>query len=507
VLYQLSHCPVEPSWGGLRGVRPSDGHADRWWSHRDDSIRDARGRARTRGSRPRLGRAGRAGPALCHDGGVSTAASADRTPLAERSSEELGRYVEEKRAAYAALTDRGLRLDLTRGKPSAEQLDLSGALLDLPDGHEDADGVDTRNYGGLAGLRELREIFAELLGVDADQVLAGGNSSLTMMHDTRVYHLLHGGVDSPRPWREEEKVTFVCPVPGYDRHYTMLASYGIDMVTVPMLDDGPDVAAVERIVREDPGVKGMWIVPTYANPAGSVVTQEVAARLAAMPTAAPDFRLFWDNAYALHHLTTEEAKSADILSLASAAGNPHRPVVFASTSKITFAGAGVAFLAGSRETVAWYLGHLQYASIGPDKVNHLRHVQFFRTPQGVRDHMARHREILAPKFAAVDAALTAELDGLGVAEWTRPRGGYFVSLDVLDGCASRVIALAKDAGIALTPAGAAFPYGRDPRDRNIRLAPSFPVLAEVETAMAGVATCVALATAERLAGKAGTPAT
>lgn len=336
--------------------------------------------------------------------------------------------------------------------------------------------------------------------MDPDQLVAGGASSLTMMHDVLVQHLLHGGVDSPRPWHEEEKVTFVCPVPGYDRHFMMLASYGIDMVTVPMRDDGPDVAAVEAAVREDPSVKGMWVVPTYSNPVGSVVTQEVAGMLASMPTAAPDFRIFWDNAYALHHLTGDEAKSADILSLASAAGHPHRPVMFASTSKMTYAGAGVAFLAASRETVRWYLGHQQFASIGPDKVNQLRHLQFFRSARGVREHMARHREILAPKFAAVDTALTAELEGLGVAEWTRPAGGYFVSVDVLDGCATRVVELAREAGIVLTPAGASYPHGVDPRDRNIRLAPSFPELADVETAMAGVATCVALATAEHLAG-------
>ncbi len=434
---------------------------------------------------------------------TATASTADRTPLAQRSPEQLATYLARQRAAYDALKERGLKLDLTRGKPSTEQLDLSDALMHLPDRVTDADGVDVRNYGGLAGLRELREMFAELLWVDPGQIVAGGASSLTMMHDVLVQHLLHGGVDSPRPWRDEERVTFVCPVPGYDRHFTMLASYGIDMVTVPMLDDGPDVAAVEALVRDDASVKGMWIVPTYANPAGSVVTQEVASRLAAMPTAAPDFRIFWDNAYALHHLTEDEAKSADIVSLAAAAGHPHRPVMFASTSKITYAGAGVAFLAGSRETVQWYLGHQQFASIGPDKVNQLRHVQFFGSARGVREHMARHRAILAPKFAAVDAALTAELDGLGVAAWTRPAGGYFVSLDVLDGCASRVVALAGEAGIALTPAGASFPHGQDPRDRNIRLAPSFPVLGEVETAMAGVATCVALATAERLAGDVG----
>ncbi|MBP6524014.1 MAG: aminotransferase [Dermatophilaceae bacterium] len=429
--------------------------------------------------------------------GVSTDTAAT-TPLAERSPQELQAYLEEQRAAYDALCERGLTLDLTRGKPSSAQLDLSDRLLSLPEGVKDADGVDVRNYGGLTGLRELREMFAELLWVDPDQLVAGGSSSLTMMHDVLVQHLLHGGLDSPRPWKDEEKVTFVCPVPGYDRHFTMLASYGIEMVSVPMLADGPDVAAVEALVRDDPSVKGMWIVPTYANPAGSVVTQEVASRLASMPTAAPDFRIFWDNAYALHHLTADEAKSADILSLSSAAGHPHRPIMFASTSKITYAGAGVAFLAASRDNIAAYLGHQQFASIGPDKVNQLRHIQFFGSAQGVRDHMARHREILAPKFAAVDAALTAELDGLGIAEWTRPAGGYFVSLDVPDGCAARVVALAKAAGIALTPAGASFPHGQDPRDRNIRLAPSFPQLAEVETAMAGVATCVALAAAEQL---------
>jgi DNA-binding transcriptional MocR family regulator len=431
---------------------------------------------------------------------VSTADAAPaRTPLAERSPEELQTYLAEQRQEYARLQARGLKLDLTRGKPSAEQLDLSAALLQLPEGHVDGDGVDVRNYGGLAGLRELRQMFAELLGLDTEQLVAGGNASLTLMHEVLVYHLLHGGVDSPRPWAEEDSVTFVCPVPGYDRHFTMLASYGIEMVPVPMRDDGPDLAAVQAAVRDDPSVKGMWIVPTYANPTGSVVTQEVAAQLVSMPTAAPDFRIFWDNAYAFHHLTAEETKSADIVSLASAAGNPHRPVLFASTSKITFAGSGVSFLGGSRETVAWYQSHQQFASIGPDKVNQLRHLQFFGSPQGVRDHMDKHRAILAPKFEAVDAALTSELEGLGVAEWTRPRGGYFVSLDVLDGCASRVVELAKAAGIALTPAGASFPHGHDPQDRNIRLAPSFPVLDEVRTAMAGVATCVALATAERLA--------
>jgi DNA-binding transcriptional MocR family regulator len=422
-----------------------------------------------------------------------------RSPLASLAPDELAAFLATRRAAYDQLQAKGMTLDLTRGKPAPAQLALSDALLRLPTGHTARGGVDVRNYGGLEGLRELREIFAELLGVDPDQLIAGGSSSLTMMHDTLVQLILHGGITSPRPWRQEPVVKFVCPVPGYDRHFTMLASYGIEMVTVPMRPDGPDAEAVAALVRDDPTVKGMWIVPTYANPAGSVCSQEVAARLATMEAAAPDFTIFWDNAYALHHLTVDEAKSADILTLAAVAGNPHRPFMFASTSKITYAGAGVAFLGASVENIAWYLRHMSFATIGPDKVNQLRHVQLFGSAQGVRDHMARHREILAPKFAAIEEVLTSELDGLGIASWTTPRGGYFVSLDVVDGTASRVVELAKAAGIALTPAGASFPHGIDPDDRNIRLAPTFPTLDEVRTAMTGVATCVALAAAEKLA--------
>jgi DNA-binding transcriptional MocR family regulator len=424
-------------------------------------------------------------------------------PLADLSDDELARYLQDQQRAYDALRAAGLRLDLTRGKPAADQLDLSNALLRLPTSARDRSGTDVRNYGGLEGLGELREIFAELLGTNPSQVIAGGNSSLTMMHTTIVDFLLHGGVESPRPWSQEEQVRFICPVPGYDRHFSLVGSFGIDMVTVEMRGDGPDMAAVEALVKDDPTVKGIWIVPTYSNPTGAVVSQEIAARLAAMPTAAPDFTIFWDNAYAFHHLTEDEAKSADILSLAAASGHPNRPIVFASTSKITYAGAGVAVLAASEANIAWYLRHLSMASIGPDKVNQLRHVEFFGSAQGVRDHMLKHRGILAPKFAAVDEALGSRLAGRGIAEWSHPTGGYFVNLDVVDGTASRVITLAREAGIALTPAGAAFPHGHDPRDRNIRLAPSFPTLEEVRTAMAGVATCVALAAAEKVSADRG----
>ncbi len=420
------------------------------------------------------------------------------TPLASLPAEDLASFLAEKRDEYAALQARGLTLDLTRGKPSNAQLDLSNALLNLPSGTQDRSGADLRNYGGLEGLLELREIFAELLWVDVDQVVCGGNSSLTMMHQVLVDLVLHGGPGSERPWKDEPVVKFICPVPGYDRHFSMLADLGIEMVTVDMTSDGPDMNAVAALVKDDPSVKGIWIVPTYANPSGSVCSQEVAAALMSMATAAPDFRVFWDNAYAFHHLTEVEAKSANALSLAVASGHPDRPIMFASTSKITFAGAGVAVLAASAANKAWYLKHLAMASIGPDKINHQRHVEFFANPDGVREHMHKHREIIAPKFDAVDAALSATLTGLEIAEWTKPSGGYFVNLDVLDGTASRVVTLAKQAGISLTPAGASYPHGDDPRDRNIRLAPTFPVLAEVEAAMAGVAVCVALAAAERL---------
>ena len=421
-------------------------------------------------------------------------------PLTDLSPRHLEAFLEEQKESYDDLVARGLKLDLTRGKPSAEQLDLADGLLSLPSSTKDASGTDVRNYGGLAGLTELREMFAELLWVEPDQVVAGGNSSLTMMRDCLFDLVLFGGVDSERPWSREEKVRFVCPVPGYDRHFTLLESLGIEMVTVAMNDDGPDVDAVRTLVADDPSIKGMWVVPTYANPTGAVVSQEVAAELAAMPTAAPDFKIFWDNAYAVHHLTEEEAKSADILTLAAAAGHPHRPIMFASTSKISFAGAGVAFLAASTENVRWYLGHLGNGSIGPDKVNQLRHVEFFGSADGVREHMRKHREIIAPKFAEVDRVLAERLGGRGVAAWNTPVGGYFVNLDVLPGTAGRVVALAEEAGVALTPAGSSYPYKQDREDTNIRLAPTMPPLEEVTAAMEAVATCVLLAAAEKLAG-------
>lgn len=411
---------------------------------------------------------------------------------------ELATRLPELREQYAALQARGLSLDLTRGKPSAEQLDLSEPLLSLPGegNHTSAAGTDVRNYGGLTGLPELREIFAELLGVPVEQLLAQDNASLRLMYDCVVQAMLFG-VPGGEPWSATDgPITFLCPVPGYDRHFAICEELGIRMVTVPMTPDGPDAEAVAGLVAEDPSIKGMWCVPTYANPDGSVVSEAVARRLVSMPTAAPDFRIFWDNAYAVHHLTEHETKSANAIDLADEAGNPDRVLMFASTSKVTFAGAGVSFLASSPANIAWFSEHLSFRSIGPDKVNQLRHALFFGDAAGVRAHMAKHRAILAPKFAAVTRILAERLGDLGVATWTDPDGGYFVSVDVVPGTASRVVELAGEAGIKLTPAGATFPYGEDPRNANIRLAPSMPPLDEVEVAMDAVATCILLAAAE-----------
>ncbi len=413
------------------------------------------------------------------------------------STDQIQALLDEQTAAYQTLKESGLKLDLTRGKPSPAQLDLSNELLSMPGtDHTDASGTDTRNYGGLTGLTELREIFAPIMQVPLDQVVAGDNASLAMMHDNLVFALFHGVADSEQPWGVEEVIKFICPVPGYDRHFALLEEYGIEMLPVDLLDDGPDVAAVRELVK-DPAVKGMWLVPTYSNPTGAVVSEAVAAELAALETAAPDFRIFWDNAYAVHHLTEEHTKTADILGLCSASGHPNRPVIFASTSKVTFAGAGVSFLGSSAANIEWYLKHLAKRTIGPDKVNQLRHARFLKSVDGVHALMDGHRAILAPKFQAVVDILRTRLGDHGVASWTEPKGGYFVSLDVVDGTASRVIQLAREAGVAMTQAGCAFPYGDDPRDRNIRIAPSYPSPQELEAAIDVLATCVLIAAAEQ----------
>ncbi len=413
--------------------------------------------------------------------------------------DELSAQLELQRRNYAELRSKSLTLDLTRGKPSPAQLDLSNALLHLPgENYRDGDGTDTRNYGGLHGLPELRAIFGDLLGIPVPNLIAGNNASLEIMHDVVVFSLLNGGVDSPRPWRDEPNVKFLCPVPGYDRHFAITESYGIEMINVPINDDGPDVDLIEELVAADPAIKGMWCVPVYANPTGVTYSWETVRRLVQMRTAATDFRLFWDNAYAVHTLTHDFVKQVDVLGLAAAAGNPNRPLVFASTSKITFAGAGVSFFGGSLGNIAWYLQYAGKRSIGPDKVNQLRHLRFFGDADGVRLQMQHHQQLLAPKFALVDDILTERLGESKIASWTEPKGGYFVSLDVWPGTARRTVALAKEAGIAVTEAGASFPYRKDPEDKNIRIAPTFPSEAELRDAIDGLATCAMLAATESL---------
>ncbi|MFJ8308298.1 MULTISPECIES: aminotransferase class I/II-fold pyridoxal phosphate-dependent enzyme [unclassified Streptomyces] len=417
----------------------------------------------------------------------------------ELSSDALAGLLDQARQDYAALVGRGLKLDLTRGKPSPEQLDLSEDLLSLPGGrHTSADGTDLRNYGGLQGLVELREIFADVLQVPVPQLLAAGNSSLELMHDCIVHALLSALPGAESRWVDQERIAFLCPVPGYDRHFALCERFGIEMIQVPMTDEGPDMDVVERLVAEDAGIKGIWCVPKYSNPSGVSYGDETVARLARMETAAPDFRIFWDNAYAAHHLTDEPVEIADLLGACATAGHPDRAFVFGSTSKITAAGAGVAFFGSSPANVRWLLANNSKRSIGPDKVNQLRHVLFLRDADGVRAHMERQRAVLQPKFETVRRIFDSELGGTGLATWTTPAGGYFITLEVPEGCAKEVVARAAAAGIALTPAGATHPYGSDPRDAAIRIAPSYPTLAELEQAILGLTACVRLVGYEKL---------
>ena len=404
----------------------------------------------------------------------------------------------EVQKSYEAFKAKGLKLNLTRGKPASTQLDLSTELLALP-GASDymAEGAtDCRNYGGLQGLAEARRLFAGMMGAPADQIIVANNSSLALMHDVIAYSLLKGTCDSPAPWSKGE-IAFLCPVPGYDRHFKICEDYGIRMINVPLNDDGPDMREVERLVANDPSIKGIWCVPKYSNPTGAVYSDSVVERLAGMKAAAPDFRIFWDNAYSVHHLTSERIQLANILDLCAAHGNPNRAFVFASTSKITLAGSGLALFAGSKGNVKWLLDRMTPRTIGPDKVNQLRHVRFLKNEAGIFAVMDRHRALIAPKFDKVLEIFDRELAGIPGVSWTRPKGGYFISLEVPRGCARRVVALAKDAGVELTPAGSTHPYGKDPEDRTIRIAPTFPDLPEVATAAEGVAICVQLAVAEK----------
>lgn len=421
--------------------------------------------------------------------------------LADLSAADLDAFLARARADFDAFKAKGLKLDMTRGKPSPEQLDLSEGMLALPGNrdHFTAANEDARNYGGLQGIQEIRDLISGPLGAPADRIVVGGNASLAMMHDVVVWALLKGVPGSERPWGKEEEIAFLCPVPGYDRHFAICEEFGIRMIPVPMTGEGPDMDRVEELVR-DPKVRGMWCVPKYSNPSAECYSDDTVRRLASMNTAAADFRLFWDNAYVLHHLTDNRREVLNILDACAEAGNPDRAFVFASTSKMTLAGAGLAFFASSEANVKWQLARAGKQTIGPDKLNQLRHIRFLKDEAGLLAHMDRHRALLAPKFEAVTEALAARLGETG-ATWIVPEGGYFVSVDLPEGAASRTVALAKEAGIALTPAGATWPYGKDPTDSNLRLAPSFPSLPDVKAAAEGIAIAMALASAESVKAK------
>jgi len=414
------------------------------------------------------------------------------------SQGELQAHQEELSKRYTAYKEQGLALDMTRGLPSKAQLELAGALLELPgkDGYQ-INGVDGRNYGGLDGIPGAKALFADYLGVTSEEVIVGGNSSLNMMHDA-LWRAMYFGVTGEKPWRNNDSVKFLCPSPGYDRHFRVTEHLGFELITIDMRDDGPDMSQVEEVVASDETIKGIWCVPRYSNPTGAVYSDDTVDRLAKMKTAATDFRIIWDDAYAVHHITDNPPVLKNILRACKDEGCPDRVLMFASTSKVTFAGAGLAAMAGSVDNMNEAKKHLFVQTIGPDKINQLRHVLFFKNLDGINRHMREHAEILKPKFAMVQEMLHQEWDGTGVANWTNPQGGYFVSLDTPDGCARQVVELASAVGVKLTEAGATFPYAKDPRDSNLRIAPTFPPLEDIEVAMGVLGVCVKLAAISQL---------
>ena len=403
------------------------------------------------------------------------------------------------RAAYEQQKSLGLNLNMARGKPGRDQLDMVMDIFDVLKTPQDyiIDGVETRNYGEVAGIPAARALFAELLGCKASQVFVGGNASLQLMYDAVSKAFTHGLLHSEKPWCKLDKVKWICPVPGYDRHFKVTQSFGVEMISVPMTAAGPDMDMVEELVK-DPAVKGMWNVPKYSNPEGVVYSDETIRRLAAMKPAAPDFMLMWDNAYCIHEFDRDFAEFHDILQLCADYGNADMVYEFASTSKVTFPGAGVGVMAASEDNIAYFTKLINIQTIGFDKINQLRHVRYLKDKATTLALMKRHAAILAPKFHAVLNALDKEIAPLGIADYKRPVGGYFVSVDAMPGCAKRTLALCKEAGVTMTGAGATFPYGIDPRDSNIRIAPSFPPVSELEQAIAIFCNALKLAALEKL---------
>ena len=414
------------------------------------------------------------------------------------SREELQKELQSLLKEYQHFQQKGLSLDMSRGKPCQEQLDLSAEMLRMVDNYIGETGVDARNYGLLEGMPEARRFFAELLDVAPNEVVVCGNSSLAMMYYLIDLGWRAGFVDSIRPWRFFNNIKFLCPVPGYDRHFRVTEYFGFQLIGVPMTETGPDMDMVEELVKKDETIKGIWCVPVYSNPDGIVYSDETVYRLAKMQTAAPDFRIIWDQAYCVHHLTDEILEVPSILQACKDAGHSERPLLFCSTSKITYPGAGVAALAASERNIKHILSNLGSMIISYDKMNQLRHVQFLKNKAGVLAHMQKHREILVPKFELVKETFANELGPYDIAHWTNPKGGYFISLYVPEGCARRVVDLCARSGVKLTGAGAAFPYGIDPHDSHLRIAPTVPSLQELTMASSLLCVCVKLATVEKL---------
>ncbi len=415
------------------------------------------------------------------------------------SKKELELRLSAATAEYDAWKSKGMKLDLTRGKPSSEQLDLTEKMLTVLSTRDDCfaeSGLDCGNYGVLDGLPEAKKLFAELLGVPESRIIIGGNSALNMMYDTIARAMLFGVYGGSQPWGRQANLKFLCPCPGYDRHFSITETLGFELIGIDMKDDGPDMDAVEKLVAIDPTIKGIWCVPKYSNPEGVVYSDETIRRLASLKPAADDFRIFWDNAYAVHDLSDDAPEILDIFAEAEKHGNEDMIFCFASTSKITFPGAGVAMMIASENNIAHTLPLLAAQTIGSDKLNQLRHVKFFGTAENLRRHMKLHAEIIKPKFDIVIGAFREKLSG--IATWTEPVGGYFIDLRVPDGCAKAVYALAGEAGVALTKVGASYPYGIDPRDRHLRIAPTFPSNENLRDAVAILCLCVEIAAIRQL---------
>lgn len=395
----------------------------------------------------------------------------------------------------------GLNLSMARGKPSKQQLELSMPMLDVFNENTNfvgEDKFDVRNYGVLSGIKEAKKFFADILEVKPENIVLYGSASLTLMYDTIARAFIKGILGST-PWSKLDKVKFLCPVPGYDRHFTICEFFGIEMINIPMDENGPDMDMVEKLVAEDDSIKGIWCVPKYSNPSGYVYSDEVVKRFAALKPAADDFRIYWDNAYIVHHLYPEKpAKLLNIIEECEKAGNPDMVYEFTSTSKVTFAGAGISAMAASEKNIKSAIEMMNAQIISHDKLNQLRHVLFLPTIGALEEHMAKHADIMRPKFEAVLDMLDKELGGLGIAEWTKPMGGYFIGFDAMDGCAKKIVSMCADAGVVMTDAGATYPYGNDPHDSNIRIAPSFPEIDELVEATKIFVTCVKIASIDKI---------